>query len=635
MSVLTSFIERPLRTTKFEYSPRVATTARPGVAYPIITETVLAGDTFSFTPYLRVDSLPLVSPLLSTMKARLAFFYLPWRALIPRMKMDIAGLDAATIEFPQYFSGAAIISASATVNSTQYISIESAFHAPNSIGSYLYNISRYSGVYATTFTPPDGSSLGDYVNNTSLYEGFSYIMYYMVMYYYYLNRQHSRFGMFVTETNEAQVAAKEAIYPASDAQRQLRRNGLLASVSLADLEDAMMHWSMGDFKYTKGAINTVHSGNNVVNLGWYNPEYSYSPGDYVGAVAPYSSTYTSEPMRESRDLSGLVLITQTPDMTNVYVNTIAGKAQSNFSVSVQDNKVFIDDIISVNALRKFVALGAFSAAGYRDWIYAQTGLTIPADETRPVYLGSIQLGIDFNAVLATSSDGLGDLGGRSSQGMTGKHRRYTFQDYGTFMAILSIRSELAYNDNERLTSRMRTLMDVEVPVKQNVGWQPIHLSQITQGNCDSRRTFGPTGNTFLSDGPDPWTETVDSSQASTYSYMYAQKTVAPHTFTIGYQPAYTEYMSTLPRIKGHLQDTLDYWCLARVARSTTIRPTTPYMANDTASGTGVYTFNVYETPQDSQIAWVDNMPSAENFIVQVALKGTMRRIFSKQAIPTL
>lgn len=638
MSILTSFVEKALRTTVFEYSPSIATTCRPGVAYPVLNTTVLPGDSFGFKPYIRVDSLPLQAPLLGSMSSRLAFFYLPWRALVPRMKLDIAGLNTDEVMLPQYLHPFFTAGSSATVDSGQYLGQEATFSAPNSLASYLYNISRYAGLYTSDFKSPEGGSAYAWALKNWSFEGFSYIMYYSVMYYYYLNRQHSRFAMFNTEIYEAQsVDGGSLIYPTTHADQVARRGALLTSVALSDLEDALMAWSMGNFRYTKSAgPSSAMQEIGAVNAGWYIPEYSFDPTPDIGVVAPMVSTYTSEPYRMSRDLSGLVATTLDPDMANVYVNTPNGLAQQKFSVSVVDNKVFIDDILQVNALRKFTALGAFSAAGYRDWVYAQTGLTIPADETRPVYLGSMKLQVNFNAVLATSSDGLGDLGGRSSQGDAGKFRRYNFEDFGTFMAIFSIRPHLAYSDNLDLTHRMRTLTDVVVPVKQNMPWQPIHLSQLSQGNCDMLMGWHVDAVTEEMETPIPWSiSAADGTAPATYEFQYAPNSMDPSTFTVGFQPAYTEYMSTLSRIKGNLQRELDYWALSRPVRSTSLRPSYPYMASDVSVPDSVYNFSPYATPQDTQLAWVDNSTSAENFIVQIVLKGSMRRIFTKHAIPSL
>lgn len=638
MSILTSFVEKALRTTVFEYSPSLATTVRPGVAYPVFNISVLPGDSFGFKPYMRIDSLPLQAPLLGSMSARLAFFYLPWRALVPRLKMDIAGLNSDEVEFPQYLHSFTTAADTKKVDSLQYLLQEATFSAPNSLASYLYNISRYSGCYTLDFTSPDGSTVSDWASKQWSFEGFSYIMYYAVLYYYYLNRQHARFAMFNTEIYEAQsVADGSQIYPTTHADQVARRGALLTSVALSDLEDALMQWSMGNFRYTKSSSpSSVMQTIGAVNAGWYCPEYSYEPTPDIGTVAPMVDTYTSEPYRMSRDLSGLVAITLDPDMNNVYVNTPAGIAQQKFAVSVVDNKVFIDDLLQVNALRKFTALGAFSAAGYRDWVYAQTGLTIPADETRPVYLGSMKMQVNFNAVLATSSDGLGDLGGRSSQGDAGKFRRYNFEDFGTFMAIFSIRPHLAYADGLDLTHRMRTLTDVMVPVKQNMPWQPIHLAQLSQGNCDLLAGWNSDGISEEMETPVPWdTSNADGQTSPTYELQYAIANLDPASYTIGFQPAYTEYMSTVPRIKGNLQRELDYWALSRPVRYTSNRPSYPYMARDLSLQRPSYNFSVYATPQDTQLAWVDNTASAENFILQIVLKGSIRRIFTKRAIPTL
>lgn len=636
MSILTSFVEKALRTTVFEYSPQVTTTARPGVAYPVISFTVLPSDSFSFTPHLRVDSLPLQSPLLSSMDARLAFFYLPWRALVPRMKMDIAGIDTATVEFPQYMYNTYVdYNTLPGALSTRHAGLQNAYVASNSLGSFLHNVSRYFNCYSSDFTPPDGSTLEDWCNKYACFEGFSYAMYYMIMYYYYLNRQLAYFPMFVSETNEAiQVAGSEWV-PTSEESYAAQRNALLGAVRITDLEDAIMAWSMGNFKYTKGSPGSVYQSYNVLNVGWFSPLYNYIPDNNVGVVAPAQSGYTAGLINTFRDLSGLVCITNSPDMLTAYTSSQAGMNMKSFSVPVSDGKVFIDDIITVNALRKFTALGTFSAPGYRDWIYSQFGVTIPADETRPVYLGSVKLGINFNAVIATSSDGLGDLAGRSAQGTTGKHRRFNFEDFGTFMAIFSIRANLGYTNPDPLDKRVRTLQDVEVPVKQTMPWQPLHLSQLCNSNSDYYQESGGT-DSFKYPSPILWSMSSTESKP-TYS-LAAQALSArycPAAVTIGYQPAYTEFMSTVPLIKGNMQTQLDYWTLQRVIRTTCYRPAMAYMSNDASIADLAYNFAGYQTPQDTQIAWVDNIASSENFICQILLRGSIRRIFSKHAIPSL
>lgn len=654
MSLLNSFFEKGVGRSNFNLTHTVSFTAAPGPIIPVLNFDTLPKDSVSIKPTIQVDSLPLQSPCLGQFEVSLDYFFMPWRAVIPELRMDVNSLDPNSIYFPEYHGSigigiAEIDSGEGDSNSFQtnlkagsYNTALMSYVHQSSLENYLYHDYGYNGCYDLH----SAENINDVVtlaSNATRYNGIPYMMYYMCFYYYYANWQSDTYIMYNSAYRYGTTSSSSANAIPWKTLIELRDYPNATNQPLQYLSSAIVNWTNGQYTVHVGVPMTVGDNRpshdfdwyrddiaramisnsaSLVNTAWFNNlEYTDSSGNifYLG--------YGCSPTPMFTRWDGLVNCALDPDMRTSFIRTATrDNIRKQTAITVSDNKVFVDDIISATRIKKYLELGGFGASGYRDWVHAQFGVTPPDLGCKPSYLGRSKFVMDFNAVIATSADGLGDLGGRGSSGDSFKTRRYNFTDYGTFMALFTIKPIVSYRNGISLNSKKRTLSQCQAPVMDRIGWQPLMGSQLNQSSATYKTTVA--GLEFDMPRFIGGTEGVDPVNTP---IQYAD----PSRTIIGYQPAFSEYMAEVNKTYGDLATTLDYWILTR----SFYRKYDQYATNEFPSPSyhqyGSFDNDVYVRPEDYQLAWTQSSAGAENFVCQIKFEMKVKRPIGKNPIPSV
>lgn len=655
MSLLNSFFEKGVGRSNFDFTHTVSFTAAPGPIIPVMHFDTLPKDSVLIKPTIQIDSLPLKSPCLGQFEVSLDYFYMPWRAVMPELRMDVENLDPLHTLLPEYHGAVGIGTAYSTngVDESEFMvalkggemnEVLMTFVHQSSLENYLYHDYGYNGCYDIS-----DSSIGEVATKAvkaTTYNGIPYMLYYMAFYYYYANWQSDTYIMYNSAYRFGATASHSSTALPWDSIMELRDSPNLTMQPLSYLSSTITHWTNGVWTIDNDSSMIVGSTSFSNYFNWYsNPQTSLSIQSLVASFVN-TAWFNSAIYQDSNDNTfhlgaacsptpmftrwdGLVNCALMPDMRTSYIrNATRDSIRTRTAVSVQDGKVFVDDIISATRIKKYLELGGFGASGYRDWVHAQFGVTPPDLGCKPSYLGRSKFVMDFNAVIATSSDGLGDLGGRGSDGGSFKARRYNFTDYGTFMALFTIKPIVAYRNGINLNDKKTVLAQCQAPVLDRVGWQPLMGNQLNQSSGSFRSPVLDYNYDFPrmiyhapSDKPTP----------TNINRQY----IDPSQLVVGYQPAFSEYMAEVNKVYGDLATTLDYWMITR----NFYREYDQYKKNEFPAPSyhqyGTFDNNVYVRPEDYQLAWSYSANGAENFICQIKFDIKYKRPIGKNPIPSV
>lgn len=577
MAFANTFIEKPVRTSNFDLSKTVSFSTTPGLIVPFYHRTTYPGDKFFLRWQLGIETLPLQTPLLSSFRSRVAWFWLPWRAVNPKMHFNIGFLDAQNIRFPMFAPFPYVPDPEAGGQADPNIYLppygvapdpkvhHAPFVAPSSLVNYLY-WPAYKVFWRSSTDDP--ASPFDEAN------GIPFFMYYDVFYHWYANWQQDTFPM----VSAWPGTADNANIPIVPTEPSL---SYLSDVSLSDLQNWLLRVQLNN-----GSAMVFSDGSN-----------------FFGNLVPWrlmENTY-----------GGLCCCTFKPDVLTAYVNSsLRNTIQQRTSVDTSGGSFSIDSFIQAERIKKFLELGFLGSSGFRDWVYAQFGVTPSRDTTTPTLLCHRDTYLNFNTVVATSSDGLGDLGGRGSGGYTTPLHRFNFQEYGTLMAFHTLTPEVSYPNSVNIENFRSKLSEYPAPILNNIAWQPLLRGQqfcrngLVYPNPQSPEELKRTNFWFSAD-------------SDNFNRLHS---------VVGYQPAWSESMTDFDQSYGSLATDLSYWMLNRdfaipVSKGGSIEEWMQY--------------GTYINPRSFNSPFVDNSPSASNFLVQVRLDIRARRPFAKKAIPSI
>lgn len=326
--------------------------------------------------------------------------------------------------------------------------------------------------------------------------------------------------------------------------------------------------------------------------------------------------------------------TMAPERLETWLNTSNYDLNSGkVSVSVTDNEVVLTDARFGSHVLRYLELAMSGGSRYSDFVDAQFDVNVGRDTTTPVFLGSCRSSLAFDKVLQTSESSqdspLGNLAGQGSSGEKFRRRRFSFNEHGTFMVCLSLRPRVDYSRGIDPMLLKTNLESKFAPALDRIGFQPLLQAEVDAlplGVSGEDRSI-PSVHVFGATDPD--TGQPDP------------RFPDPFTNSVGYQPAWSEYMSVANRLHGKLTADMRYWALDRLYSTSFVR----WLRADLPSGFESYwqwMQHVYSTdrkissyvrPDLYNFAFADNSVGAENFIYQVALNIKARRRKSKINIP--
>lgn len=396
------------------------------------------------------------------------------------------------------------------------------------------------------------------------------LMYWDIWRHYFVNRQEKTFPYFSYDSGSSNRSNPYYSVGTLSELDQFFESGLPASGG--DITDTLPKCIQDAFK-----LNVVE------NLGGYQP------------------------------MQGLALGTHLPDRMNVILNKEFIQANvTSVKVDISSDSLQFDQLVQAKKLWTSRVKDAFTNGTFKDWVRIHYGVTPAIMDDMPTFLGATSVDINFEDIRATTTsvteEGTQYLGDKGSSGFSlnsSRGFRCTADRPGFVMILAQIVPRVDYYQNlERFTMHTK-LSDEFRPEYNNFGYQDVLVSDL---NADF------TG----CEAPDP-------DVTSNFSEL------DPTTNGLGYQPAYTELMTQVNKLRGSMCTTEKSWVLARDFRS---KPTPLVGGPVTTYGP---TFNTqssaYIFPDDWQQPFAVRAAYAENFLTQFRVRNTVRSQVSKRLIP--
>lgn len=735
----------PASMSNFDLSRRNRLDVKPGLLYPVFVQEVLPGDSYKIRPAVRMNTAPVLAPLMSSHSMELSFFFVPTRLYVQSMDINRLQFTPADTVYPtcRPISGFHdLIQYGSASNTSTGVSgtIDSGFWAALGLPSWASSTAQYTadsvGVSVSTvhdvskatvegFTAPslelsnaliakfhpffskqllaylDCTSSSDYFfdllqpasfsdNNgapifsptTTVQEilrssasatsqmsrnAIPLIAYYDIFRNYYSNTQEDIFYMNAyaqRSTSPSEVAPTSAwLTPYStlgygqskrayveDGQVIVRDAGVgqmltWTSVPLSRLDDFIMQFVQGETSFEDA---------------WYNT---------VGSVRPYSETQTAldgVPFAPSGPIPvspifqqyqagassvlgvwadhGLVCRTYSPDLNNVWLSSDTyGQMLQSSAMNVENNQLTVQQIRTASHLLEYDERGLVAGGRYDDWVYSQFGRRNQDKLCIPEYLGRYKSLLVFDDLYSTNSSDssaptagdsttLGQLGGKGFGSIEpNRSIRFSSNEHGYIIGLFSLAPEVSYSDGYDDLYDKTTFGDIYAPALGRIGFQPRMYTNVAAGG-------------FISGWPTANSQPVNyrSFQVSSVNNAYeaiarpsdtTDSTLQSKGLSIGYQPAWSEYMSALDRAHGAFarNGEFNYWVLTRQ-----FAVSLPMLWSNSSS------YDVFTSATSYILPWQYEYPFADqsadvtaNFYAQFSFDVLGRRRISKTVMPTL
>lgn len=298
---------------------------------------------------------------------------------------------------------------------------------------------------------------------------------------------------------------------------------------------------------------------------------------------------------------GLGVRTYLSDRFNNWLNTewIDGTNGINeiTSVDVTSGLLTMDALILQKKVYDMLNRIAVSGGSYRDWQEAVFGVRVSRAAESPIYIGGYASEIVFDEVVSTAAFESGETGqeplgslagrGRETSKRGGKNIKIRCEEPSLIMILGSIVPRVDYSQGNKWWTRIDTMNDFHKPNLDQIGFQEL-LSQEMNGRA--------------------WK--IEGSNKTT-------------DFSVGKQPAWTEYTTTVNETYGDFAagEPLEYMAFNRVYEIIN----DPKLKNATT----------YIDPQMFNKAFANSNLDAKNFWVQIGFDVIGRRVKSAREIPNL
>lgn len=298
---------------------------------------------------------------------------------------------------------------------------------------------------------------------------------------------------------------------------------------------------------------------------------------------------------------GLGIRTYLSDRFNNWLNTewIDGTNGINeiTSVDVTSGTLTMDALILQKKVYDMLNRIAVSGGSYRDWQEAVFGVRVSRAAESPIYVGGYASEIVFDEVVSTAAFESGETGqeplgslagrGRETSKRGGKNIKIRCEEPSLIMILGSIVPRVDYSQGNKWWTRLNTMNDFHKPNLDQIGFQEL-LSQEMNGRA--------------------WRVVTN----------YSTK-----DFSVGKQPAWTEYTTTVNETYGDFAagEPLEYMAFNRVY--------------DVINDPRLKDATTYIDPQVFNKAFANSNLDAKNFWIQIGFDVIGRRVKSAREIPNL
>lgn len=339
---------------------------------------------------------------------------------------------------------------------------------------------------------------------------------------------------------------------------------------------------------------------------------------------------------------GLMARTYSPDVNTAWLSTATYDAMKESSaINVENGQVTVQQIRTASHLLEYDERGLVAGGRYDDWVYAQFGRRNRGKLCIPEYLGRYKSTLVFDELYSTNAnnDAAPESGAKTTLGQqSGKGFglirgtrpiELHSNEHGYIIGIFSLKPSVSYDTGYKELYDKTTFGDIYAPVLGRVGFQPRMAKYVDSGvRTVAYSSLTGTGSSAA--------RQIQSVQIRNSIYGLDFLSTNPHQLTIdnrslGYQPAWTEYMTDVDRASGAFRRTgeLNYWVLTRkfgIELDRLHKQGAVVMEYDTS----------YILPWQYEYPFADQTQDfVGNFYLQADFDVMARRRISKTVMPTL
>lgn len=444
MSIFSSAPSVQLPRSTFDLSHETKLSFNFGGLYPILTEQILPGDTWSLSVQNFVRTVPLLSPVMHRNDIKLDAFFVPYD-LIWKDYKDAVMLGADTENIPVPRVG---------VEATEADSVKNKLYAEGSLADYFGMDSNGTDSYE------------------SLYNALPYRAYQLIYNEYFRNQ---------SLEDEIPVATD------SDEARPLTALGTSADNYCDAIDNYTLKYRSWRRDYFTSALPTPQKGNPVLM-----PQSSYGISNDSGSPIKFSGS-SENPSSQAMfgfDPNGIATLKDGNLNNQVYY--------SGLKVIETSDSPTMEDFRYAATLQEFYEAQSRGGTRFKEWLL-NIWHTLSPDLTldRPAYLGGYRGPIQISEVPQTSASSAtssqGTLAGKgSSVGGSVLFKKYTFRQPGILMVIMSVVPKSSYQQGTRRFFEYRNGFDFPNPFFANLGEQPIWKQEVWSNTGDPYGTWGYT-----------------------------------------------------------------------------------------------------------------------------------------------
>lgn len=221
------------------------------------------------------------------------------------------------------------------------------------------------------------------------------------------------------------------------------------------------------------------------------------------------------------------------------------------NVKVDDNgdgSISFRNISTASHIQRWLDLFGAGSGRMSDALEAQFDIAQVHKSNVPLFLGADRAFLGSNVIYQTTGAGsadspLGAFAGQAADGKSFKTRTFDFNENGYFMVMISLVPDVIYTRGLDPMLNIESFGDMYAPALDNIAMEPLMLQTLDYSPTITKITSSAEGAVIQFD--------PDSFQKSTV------------TKSVGYVPAWSEYMQVVSRAHGRLTTDLKYWILGR------------------------------------------------------------------------
>ena len=222
---------------------------------------------------------------------------------------------------------------------------------------------------------------------------------------------------------------------------------------------------------------------------------------------------------------------------------------SNVKVEAEsDGSISFRSISTGSHIQRWLDLFGAGSGRMSDALEAQFDIAQVHKSNVPLFLGADRAFLGSNVIYQTTGAGsadspLGAFAGQAADGKSFKTRSFDFNENGYFMVMVSLVPDVIYTRGLDPMLNIKSFGDMYAPALDNIAMEPLMLQTLD---------FSPT------------LTSISTNDDSTH-LIFSRSTIqsATENVSVGFVPAWSEYMQVVSRAHGRLTTDLKYWILGR------------------------------------------------------------------------